>query len=240
MQALDPSDLKRWWERFSRPDAGVLIFSGDIKPDAAFALAESTLGSWKSSGPPPEVSLPKLPQRQERHIYIVDKPGVQCQIRAGHMGITREDPDYFTTRVAGGYFGGAFSARLNETIRVKKGLTYGANGGWSARRRAGEFRVSTFSKVETTPDAVAAVFDEIERLRNEAPSDKELELARSYLLGSFAAERETPQQVAGQVWNVISNDLPADYYTRYLEAIRSTTGDACISAAKRGSGRSRD
>lgn len=233
VQALEPGDLKQWWDKFSRPDTGVLIFSGDIKPEAAFALAEAKLGGWKGNGAPPEVSMPDVQPKQARHIYIVDKPGVQCQIRAGHLGITRDDPAYFTTRIAGSYFGGAFSARLNETIRVKKGLTYGANGGWSSRRKAGEFRVSTFSKVETTPDAVAAVFDEIERLRTEAPSEKELELARSYLIGSFASDRETPQQVAGQVWNIISNGLPEDYYARFLNAIKTTTGEACLAAAQK-------
>lgn len=233
VQALDVEALRQWWHKFIRPDAGVLIFSGDVTPEAAYALAESKLGGWKADGPPPEVSMPAVPPRQAKHIYIVDKPGVQCQIRAGHIGITRADPDYFTTRVASSYFGGAFSARLNETIRVKKGLTYGANGGWSAQRKAGQFRVSTFSKVETTTEAVAAVLAEIDRLRDEAPSDKELELARSFILGSFAAERETPEQVAGQIWSVIANDLPEDYYARLLKAVSGTTAAECLAAAKR-------
>ena len=53
-------------------------------------------------------------------------------------GMTTHNPQYFTSTVLSGYFGGSFGSRLNEVIRVKKGLTYGAiepAAGGTARRR---------------------------------------------------------------------------------------------------------
>ena len=69
-------------------------------------------------------------------------------------------------------------------------------GSYIAQRFAGEFKVGTFSKTDSTAETVAAVIDEIKRLKAEGPSAEELEKNQTYILGSFVRGRETPQQVA--------------------------------------------
>lgn len=232
VDALTVADARAWWSKFARPDACVLIFAGDIRPARAFALAESTFGDWKPSGELPKVEIPAVPAPSATHIYLVDKASSQSQIRVAQPGITRLSPGYFTSRMVSDYFGGAFSSRLNETIRVKKGLTYGASGGFSAARFAGSFRVSTFSKTEGVAEAVQTVLDEISRLRAEAPSGDELSKARDHFLGGFAGQRETPQAVAGDLWLIESENLPADYLKRLLDGVAAATPDACVKLAK--------
>src|SRR5207249_3700107 len=122
----------------------------------ALKLAEATFGKWTARGPRPEVKLPELPKPSPRHIYLVDHRGVQSQIRAGQLGIRRNHPQFAVARVVSDYFGGSFSSRLNEVIRVQKGLTYGARGGFTPGRFVGRFEASTFSKTETTAEAVRA------------------------------------------------------------------------------------
>jgi zinc protease len=229
VNSLTVGDLQRWWGRYMRPDMAVLIFSGDIKEKQAFELAEETFGSWRASGPRPEVKLAAPERQRQMHIYLVDRPGsVQSQIRVGQLGITRHDDGYFVSRMVSNYFGGAFNSRLNEKIRVEKGLTYGAWGTYVAGRFAGEFKIGTFSKAETTAEAVRAILDEIERLKAEQPSDDELESTRSYILGSFVRQRETPQQIAGDLWLIESEGLGRDYLERLLEAVSGTDKADCV------------
>jgi zinc protease len=232
VRALKVDDLNAWWTAFARPDQAVLIFSGDIDADRAVRLAEASFGSWKANERKPEVSLPAVPASGATHIYLVDHPGVQSQIRAGQLTIKRDDPRYPTARVVSDYFGGAFGSRLNEVIRVQKGLTYGARGGYQPSRFAGQFTMSTFSKTESTAEAVRAMLAEFERLRQEAPTAKELQDTKSYFVGSFSSERETPQQVAGQLWLIESNGLPADYFERTLEQVGKTDADSCLRLVK--------
>lgn len=231
VDALEIDDLRRWYARFVRPEQATLIFAGDIDLEHARQLAERYFGDWRVSEPKPEVTLPDPPSPRPTHIYLVDHPGVQSQIRVGRLALTHKDPDYFTTRVVNGYFGGAFNARLNDTIRVKRGLTDGARGGFSANRFAGTFEISTFSKNATTVDAVKAIFDEIDRLRDEPPSDEELRETKSYTLGSFPAQRETPQQVASALWTLKSLGLPDDYYRQQLDAVAASTAEHCARVA---------
>jgi zinc protease len=233
LKALQIMDLSSWWTAFARPDQAVLIFAGDIDAKRALSLAEAAFGGWKATGPRPEVTLPEMPRPAPTHIYLVDHPsGVQSQIRVAQLGIKRDHPDYAAAEVVSDYFGGNFTSRLNESIRVKKGLTYGASGGYYPSRFAGQFQVSTFSKTESTAEAVKAVFEELERLRKDPPTAKELQDTKSYFVGSFARDHETPQQVAGELWLLESNGLPGDHFERLIEKVTKTEADACMRLVK--------
>ena len=228
LDALSVDDLKQWWSAAARPDLAVLIFAGDIEPDKAMELARKTFGQWQAKGPKPQVDLPEIPRPAATRIYVVDQPGmVQSQIRVGRLGITRRHPDYFTSVVVNGYFGGAFGSRLNKSLRVEKGLTYGVWGGNSPRRFAGEVSIHSFTKTEATARAVRAIMEEVQRLRDVPPSTEELETTRSNLLGRFPAQRETPLDVARELWLIESDGLPADYFEKLLSRVAVVTGEDC-------------
>lgn len=233
VEALKLADLPDWWNKFARPDSAVLILSGDIDDKRGVALAEKIFGDWKVAGAKPEIKLPEPPAVGATEIVLVDRPdATQSQIYTGQKGITRHDPRYAASRVIDGYFGGAFSSRLNESIRVKKGLTYGANGGFHAQRFAGDFTVHTFSKTESTVEALAAVFDEIKRLKNEPPSADELRKTKAYLVGSFPMDRETPLQMASELWMLALNNLPENYFDEELRSVVNADEAACMDLIK--------
>jgi zinc protease len=94
--------------------------------------------------------------------------------------------------------------------------------------RSGQFTLSTFSKTESTAETVRSVFAEFERLLKDPPTDKELADTKSYFVGSFARERETPQQVAGNLWLLEHQGLPADHFERLLDQVARTDAAACM------------
>jgi zinc protease len=229
LDALTVADCLQWWKTEPRPERAVLIFAGDVTSEAALALAEKSFGAWRNPTSTKASPLPALAPLGERRIYLVDQPGaVQSQIRIGQRGLLRSDPGYASATVASSYFGGAFNSRLNEAIRVKKGLTYGASGGYSFSRFGGTFATSTFTKTESTADTVRAALMEIDRLMKEAPSAKELQDTKSYFVGSFAAARETPQQIASEFWMLELNKLPIDFFEQSLERVAKTDAASCM------------
>ncbi len=228
LEALKVGDLPPWWAEFARPDMATLIFAGDVDMAGARALAEKYFGAWKAQGDKPTVAVAPIPAPEPTKIYVVDRPGSgQSQIRVGQLSMTRNDPRYSTAVVSGGYFGGAFGSRLNETIRVKKGLTYGASGGFRPQKFAGTFNVSTFSKTASTADAVKAVMEELERFSSEPPSVEELDKTKSHFLGGFAGDRETPQAVANDVWMLETNNLSPEYFDMLVKGVSGVTADQC-------------
>jgi zinc protease len=228
VENLKVGDMKAWYETYARPDMAVLIIAGDIDEITAFTLAEKTFSGWKAEGAKPENTLPQLKQPDKTHIYLVDQPGnIQSQIRVGQLGITRKDNRYYVSRLVSSYFGWDFNSRLNRSIRVAKGLTYSVWGSYIAQNFAGDFRVGTFSKTASTAQTVQAVLDEIRQLKLQSPTDKELQNSQSYMLGSFVGRRETPQQIAGDLWLIESQNLGDDYLERLLDGIAGATSDDC-------------
>ncbi|MHC4722033.1 MAG: M16 family metallopeptidase, partial [Planctomycetota bacterium] len=229
VEALKVEDLKLWWANFIRPNKATLIFAGDIDEAKAVALAQRALGDWKkgTAGPAPQPA--EIPTTSDTHIYIVDRPGsAQSVIRVGQLGITRhQQPEYFISRIVSNYFGWSFNSRLNDTIRVKKGLTYAVFGGYTAQALGGDFKINTFTKTDSTAETVKVTLDEIRRLQDEVPTKMELGDSKSYFAGSFVRHRETPQQVARDLWLIESQKLGDDYLERLLAKIAQTTEEDC-------------
>ena len=233
LDQLTVDDCRQWWSTFARPDMAVLIFAGDITLERATALANDHFGAWQAAGLKPDTTLPTLARPESTQIYLVDNPTVtQCEIRFGQLGFTRHHPNYALSRVVSSYFGGAFNSRLNKSLRVDKGLTYGARGGFSARRFQGQFTISTFSKNATTATAVKAILGEIARLQQEPPSAKELSDTQSYFAGTFLRQHETPQQLAGELWMMEVNDLRPDFLEQLLKGIAAADAEACTRLAQ--------
>ena len=130
-----------------------------------------------------------------------------------------------------GSFGGSFGSRLNDSLRIEKGLTYGAGGGLRTARFGGSFRIRTFTKTPTTAETVQAIIDEVRRMQDEPATEKELEDAKSFVAGSFAGTLETPQSVAGRLWTLDLLDLPPDYWNGYLKGIAGTSAEDLAKAA---------
>ena len=223
VRKITTEDLKQWWTTYVRPDTCVLYVAGDVTPQQGFELAQRYLGDWRAQGDRPNPPAPEKPDRGPTSITLVDKPGlVQSEIRVGQIGVTRDHPDYQAARVLTQIFGGSFGSRLNESLRVKKGLTYGANGGFSADRFAGMFKIGTFSKTESTADAVRATLEEVQNLQSQPATAQELSLSKGFLVGSFAGDRETPQATINDLWLIESTGLPGDYLQKALAGVSAT------------------
>ncbi|MBN1420505.1 MAG: insulinase family protein [Planctomycetes bacterium] len=238
LRRITADDLEGWWSAFARPDAAILYVAGDVAVEEAFALAEKSFGSWKpataAGAPPPAPDAARIPEPGRMRIVLVDRPdAVQSQIRIGHASpLTRGAPDWPAAGVLNQVFGGAFSSRLNAKVRVEKGLTYGIRGGFQVLSQSGYFLISTFTKTPKTAEAIRVILEEVERLRAEPPSDDELARAKSYLGGSFARGRETPQAVVRDLWTIASQALPADHFRRYLKGVAATRPDDVLRVAR--------
>ena len=151
---------------------------------------------------------------------MIDKPdAVQTQIRVGNLGIRRDDPDYIPLVVTNRIFGGGYNSRLNTEVRIKKGLTYGANSSFEAERFAGEFVADTYTRTEATAEATKLVVDLISQMSSGDVKPEELKFAQDYLSGVYPIQSETAAQVAGRVLAVAEYGLAPDYNDTYQQKI---------------------
>jgi predicted Zn-dependent peptidase len=192
---------------------------GDLKAADAFKLAEQWFGSWQKKDVQRRTEA-ELPKFQGRHIVVIDKPdAVQTEIRVGQTSVPRKDADYFNLLMASYILGGSAGGRLNRTLRVERGLTYGAYATIVPRRGPGSFYSTTDTRTEKTDEALGLVFEEIDKLRTVDVPPQELQDAKSFIIGSFPLNIEVPSDLATRLVTVFLYDLGDDYLKTYRDRL---------------------
>src|SRR5882724_2575064 len=201
----------------------VLLVAGDVQQDAILLQVENLFGNWQP-GHLPGDDFPPPPQRTSRSAYIVDRPGsAQANIVIANQGITRTSPDYFPMLVMHTVLGANASSRLFMNLREEKGYTYGAYSSLDARRTAGTFRATAEVRTPVTGDSLKEFFYELNRIRNEPVSEKEIADAKSYLTGVFPLRLETQEGLVDQLVQIKMFDLAEDYLEFYRNRIQAVT-----------------
>jgi len=225
LDALTRDDLLSFRRSMFIPNNGVLLIVGDFDSESLTAQIEDLFAQWPQ-GPIPQLSSPALPQRSERTIYLVDRPGsAQSNIVIVNEAITRTSPDYFPLLLMHTILGANASSRLFMNLREHKGYTYGAYSNLDARKLAGTFRATAEVRTAVTGASLHEFFYELDRIRNEAVSQEEITNAKSYLTGVFPIRIETQDGLVDQLVNNKMFGLPDDYLRTYRERVSAVTTD---------------
>ncbi|HKE57126.1 MAG TPA: pitrilysin family protein [Pyrinomonadaceae bacterium] len=220
-------DVVKMHDRYYRPDNAILVIGGDIKAKDAVALAEKCFGDWKK----PAASLPSfspanVASNNPGRVVVIDKPDAgQAAVYLARVGINRKDPEYFRGIVTNSVLSG-YSGRLNQEIRIKRGLSYGAGSSLDARRDVGPFAASAQTKNESGAQVADLLLGEIGRLATTPPNDSELAPRKAVVVGNFSRNLETVNGLVGQVANLALYGLSLDEINRYISNVQAiNTGD---------------
>ncbi len=225
-------DLANFHNAVSGPNNAFLIASGDVDVVQFLAELERLLGNWKP------VELPKpievVPYSPKPYVAVVEKEGaVQSALRVGHVGVSRDDPDYASLSVLNMLLGGYFNSRINLNLREKHGFTYGARSYFDARIQSGPFAVSTEVRTDVTVRAIEEIINELTRITSEPISEEEVTMVKNYMIGSFPLQIETPQQVASRVAMIVLYGLPQNYYDTYRTVLSAITSEELSRVARK-------
>ncbi|HSG27607.1 MAG TPA: pitrilysin family protein, partial [Candidatus Krumholzibacterium sp.] len=200
---------------------------GDVDAGKAIKLIRKKFGAWsgarKTGADYPPVERKTFPGRR---VIVIDKPDVtQSQIRIGNLGVPMSTPDYFPLEVANTILGGGFTSRLMDEIRVNRGLSYGARSRMVKYRHGGYFGVYTYTKNESLRECVDVALGEIDKMRDIAIEQDELEGAERYISGLFPFELETNSDLARWMMNVAFYGLGEDFVENYRSRIDAVSSE---------------
>jgi zinc protease len=153
-------------------------------------MAQTAFGDW--SAPPGAVTTPAPAVAAAPRIVVVDQPAAgRTAIVVAHAAPLRTSADWASAMVSNAVLSG-YSGRLNEEIRVKRGLSYGAGSSYVTGRYAGAMLASTLVEHAKAPEALDIMLSTISSLGSSAPaSADELLARRTSLLGGLASGIET-------------------------------------------------
>lgn len=217
--------IARLHQRYYRPENSVLVIGGAIKPAEAFALAERAFGDWRVVPEPVVVAtVASAPQATPTsRVIVIDKPNAgQAAVVLARAGIKRADQDYFRGLVANSILSG-YSGRLNQEIRVKRGLSYGASSSLDVRRDVGPFIASTQTKNESGAEVASLLMGELARLAEGQVPDAEMTPRKATLVGNFSRNLETTFGLVNQVASLALYGLSLDEINSYIKNVQAIT-----------------
>lgn len=219
--------LVKYHSRWYRPDNAILVIGGDIKPAAAFALAQQLFGTWRKPADslPASSASPPMTSAGPR-VIVVDKPDAgQAAVLVTRPGIERSSSDYFRGIVTNSVLSG-YSGRLNQEIRIKRGLSYGAGSTLDTRRNVGSFVASAQTKNQSAAQVADLLLAEVERLATTPIQDVELTPRKAVVVGNFARNLETISGLVGQVSTLAVYGIGFDEINRYIGNVQAiNSGD---------------
>jgi zinc protease len=212
------------FDRLTRGRNGLVIgLSGDIDVERAMRLAERIiLAIPDQPGTAPSFADPEVPSG--RQLIIVDKPErAQTQILIGLSGTKPTDPDHTALSVAMTVFGGTFSSRLMQQIRVKRGWSYGAYATLPIDQHRQPLTLWTFPGKADAAACTKLKVDLLETLVEKGITAKELSFAKKSMVRSHAFSIDTAAKRLGLALDGELLDLPANFYTDFERRVSAVT-----------------
>ena len=233
VERMTRDDLVAFHRRTFRPDQVTIAAWGDFKADEMKGKLAGLLGGWKSEGAAPKVELPTIPAPAPSMNYVEKTDVAQAFIIMGHQGLRYDDPDYAAVQLMQEILGGGFSSRIFVTVRTLKGLAYGAGGAMvPAYDHPGNFYFFTSTKPETTAEALAAMLEEVGKIREAPVTDAELTRAREGWLNGYAFQFQSRAQVVNRLMTYDFYGYPADFNAKVKAAVEKVTKDDILRVAK--------
>jgi predicted Zn-dependent peptidase len=216
--SITRDDVAKFYEVNYTPGGTVMAVVGDFTIAEMERQLAAVFASWPVKAAP-AVTVADAPAVQGRKLLLVDKPdSTQTYFRIGNIGIARSNPDRVLVEIVNTLFGGRFTSMINSELRIKSGLTYGANSGFAEWKAKGPFFISSYTRNASTEKALDLTLDVLKRLHEKGISEDDLKSAKAYLKGQFPPDIETSAQLAGVLSELVFNGLDEreidTYYAR--------------------------
>jgi predicted Zn-dependent peptidase len=226
LDAFDRNDIKAFHAKYFIPNRTWIGILGDFKSAEMKKTLEAVFGDWKK-GPEFKDDLPPVQMASKGGIYYIEKDDVtQSNIWMGHLGIQRNDPDFYASQVMNQVLSGSFAARLFNNIRTVKGLAYRVRGNMGANYDyPGTFTMFMSTKTETTAASIDALLVEVDALLAAPPTADEMMRAREGLLNSFIFNFDTKEEVLSQQLTLAYYGYPSDFIAKFKDNIERVTAE---------------
>lgn len=245
---ISRKDIQEFHSEEYVPKNAILIFSGDISTVKANTLAARYFGRWRNGRreiiqalemspmtPPDQVVTTPTRERKVNRILVIDLPNSgQAAVKytkvvdtgrgdCGVKGGCTTSKSYYPAIVMNSVLGGGYSSRLNQEIRIKRGLSYGAGSSFAWRDFESNFSTSTQTKSESAAEVAWLVIEEVGKLADKSVSRAELDPRKLVLGGDFGRDLETTAGMADRIADLYTFDLRPIEMNTYVQNVRSVT-----------------
>ncbi len=221
IRAITVADLKGFVAQRIARDNLLVAVVGDIDAATLAPLLDRAFGKLPARSAP--VTIPAAAIASPGAVVVAERDMPQSVVMFGHAGIERHDPDFYAAYVMNYVLGGGgFSSRLTEEVREKRGLAYSIGTYLVALDHAALIQGSVGTQNARVAETLDIVRQEWARMRDDGPTQQELDDAKTYLIGSYPLRMTSTGSLARVLTAIQIEGFPIDYMEHrnaYIEAV---------------------
>jgi zinc protease len=184
-------DLKRHFEMGYSPSNATMLVVGDVTADNVVKLAQRYIEPIPSHDPPPPVTTQEPEQLGERRVVVKKFAQLPLLMVAYHVPQT-SSPDYYAGRVLDTILFSGQSSRIYQRLVDKDQLALRVDGDSEFAVDPTLYTIVVQPKANVSLDAVEkALYDELEKVKTQGVTDRELAKAKNILLADFYREMKS-------------------------------------------------
>jgi zinc protease len=216
------------------PENAYLVVIGDVKLKDIKKQIEKAFKGWEKATAP-QLSFTEPTDVQYSQINFVDMSNaVQSEIAViNTSNLKMTDKEYYAALLANQILGGGGEGRLFLNLREKNGWTYGSYSSIGSGKYTSKFRAGASVRNSVTDSAIVEILNEVKRMRMDLVSAEDLKNAKAKYVGNFVMQIEKPETVAFYALNKETQNLPDDFYEKYIKNINAVTAEDIKAAANK-------
>ena len=224
VQRLQRADLQAFQARWVRPDRVALVLVGDLSAEQGRDMAQRLLGDWRAPAESaPELTLP-APRPLADTLVLIDLPGSgQSSVTVAAPFAASQQPERVAALVANAVLGGGYSARLNQQVRIQRGLSYGASSAVESFSGGGMLSAQAQTSHANAAQVLQLLREQISAMATAPPSAEELAARQAALIGSFGRRLETTAGLSMLLVGQITSGRPLAELSNHVGAILAVT-----------------
>jgi len=221
---ISARDIQAFYRAHYDPSGSAVAVVGDFNAPAMQQAITALFADWRpKAGRATTLEGPKVALERSRVLLVNKEDSIETRFLIGGPGVARNDPDFVEIQVINTILGGRFTSWLNDELRIKRGLTYGARSGFRPFKAAGTFTISSFTRTAHTQEAVALALEVLNRLHSRGVDPNTLSSAQNYLCGQFPTRLDTAGSLAGLLTDMFVYGFDETYVNTFMPRVRAMT-----------------
>ena len=233
LPSIQRDDVVKYAAKIFNPTNLVISVNGDVDKDKI----TTAVGKIFSAKPVDafDYSKYKVPSLTETKTVTKTIPNLQTDwiVYGWQTSGVMSQKDYATLSVIDAILGSGMSSRLFKNLRDAHGLAYQLGSAFGANILKGAFVVYIGTNPENLDIAQEKLLAEINRLKSEYVSSKELTDAKEKLTGNYIIALETNLEKASNAAWFEASGRGYDFGDKYLELINSVTEADIVEVANK-------
>jgi predicted Zn-dependent peptidase len=208
-------DLENYFKTYYAPNNCVVVIVGNVKPDVIKKLAEQNIAPIPAQPAPPLVHLVEPVQTGERRITVKKEVATPYLMIAYHVPETKHK-DYYALNILSSVLSNGNSSRLYAALVDKKQIATNVFTRMDESFDPGLFQFyAVANEGVNETDLEKGVYEEIEKIKKDGISEKELQKIKNQKLVEFYDQVET---INGKANNIGTYEVFFGDYKKMFDA----------------------